>query len=107
MSGTSSEANVRLEHKLDILIWYLKRLTGEDPLPLERPIPGLNGLTNGVCPITNTSIYLRVNPKSGLVHREDGLATGLVEGAMPPLPDSPSKFKGIMLSDPLGGPIEE
>ena len=106
MSGTSSESNIRLEHKLDCILWYLKRLTGEDPPQLERPIPGLNGLTNGICPITNTSVYLRVDPKSGLVHREDGLTSGLVEGAIPALPDNPSKFKGIMLSDTLGGSDE-
>jgi len=103
MSGTSGETNIRLEHKLDAILMYLKHLTGEEPIPLERPIHGLNGLTNGRCPITGTPIHLRLDPRTGLVSREDGLSSGLIEGQLPGLPDNTMKFKGIMSRGTAGG----
>ncbi len=103
MSSTSGESNIRIEHKLDAILTYLKRLTGEDPIQLEKPIHGLNGLTNAKCPITGSSIYIRLDPKTGLATRADGLTTGLVEGQIPTLPDNSMKFKGIMSKDLLGG----
>lgn len=103
MSGTSSEENIRIEHKLDAIILYLKRLTGEEPIQLERPIPGLNGLTNNVCPITNTPVYLSIDAKTGRVKRSDGLSSGLVEGAIPLVPDTRLGSNSILLKDSLGG----
>jgi hypothetical protein len=103
MSGTLGEVNIRIEHKLDAILVYLKRLTGESPITLEKPIHGLNGLTNGKCPITDTNIHLRLDPKTGLVSREDGLSSGIVEGQLPAMPDNSMKFKGIMSKDLFGG----
>ena len=103
MSGSHGEEYIRIEHKLDAILFYLKRLTGEDPIPLEKPIRGLSGLTNGWCPITKTPIYLSIDPKTGKVKRSDGLSTGLVEGSMPTLPDTSLGANSLMLKDTLGG----
>ena len=102
MSGTSSEENIRIEHKLDAILFYLKRLTGEDPIPLEKPIPGLNGLTNNICPITNTPVYLNIDAKTGKVKRSDGLSSGLVEGSIPLIPNTSLGSNSILLRDTLG-----
>ena len=102
MSRTSGESNVRIEHKLDAILYYLKRLTGDEPIPLSKPIPGLNGLTNGICPITQTQIHLKLDPKLGVVVREDGLSTGLIECKIPARPDTSFGVRGIMLQNNFG-----
>ncbi|MEC8306973.1 MAG: hypothetical protein VXZ72_03905, partial [Chlamydiota bacterium] len=79
MSQTKGEDFVRLEHKLDAILVYLKRLTGEPPSPMPKMVPGLGGMTDGSCPITGSPIYFKVDPKSGKVIREDALTTGVVD----------------------------
>jgi len=68
---------IRIEHKLDALLWYMRKLTGEMPVPLSPPIPGLDGRTNNTCPITDTVVRLQIDPKSGDVVRRDGLSSGV------------------------------
>ena len=102
MSGTLGEEFIRLEHKLDAILTYLKRLTGEEPIKLERPIPGLGGLTNNMCPITNSPIYINIDPTTGKVKRTDSLSTGLVEGSIPAVPDTRLGSSSLMLKDTMG-----
>jgi len=78
MSQTKGEDFVRLEHKLDAILFYLKHLTGEQPKQMPKVIPGLSGMTDGICPITESPIYFKIDAKSGKVVREDGLSTGIV-----------------------------
>ena len=98
MSSTKGEDFVRLEHKLDAILTYLARLTGEKPIAMPKPIVGLNGMTDGKCPITQTPIYLRIDPKTGKVVREDGLSTGLIEAGPIVEPPKPTlnRIKGGM-----------
>ena len=97
MSQLNGETIVRIEHKLDAILFYLRNLTGEMPIALEKPIPGLNGLTNGKCPITNTDIYLRLDAKEGKIIREDGLRTGLIEGGLPAQLDTSLSYSPFVL----------
>ena len=96
--AVSGETIARIEHKLDAILTYLKNLTGEDPIPLHKPMHGLNGLTNNVCPVTNTPVYLTLDPKTGDVVRSDGLSTGLVKSPIPHGLEQNSAYKPFMLS---------
>jgi len=80
------EEIIRIEHKLDAILWYLKTMTGVPPIDMPKPIPGMNGMTDGKCPITNTSIYLTIDPSTGKPSRKDGLSSGLVETTLFPEP---------------------
>ncbi len=77
----SGETILRLEHKLDLIIGYLSGKIPHQAPPKDMPklIPGMGGLTEGTCPITNTPIYYLIDPKSGQVRRSDGLSSGIVE----------------------------
>lgn len=68
---------IRIEHKLDAVLWYLRNLTGEMPVQLSPPLPGLDGTTANTCPITNTAVKLQIDPKTGDVVRKDGLSSGV------------------------------
>ena len=79
MSKTVGEEFIRLEHKLDAILVYLMRLTGERPSPMPSIVPGLGGMTDSKCPITDSTIHLKVDPRTGKAVREDALSSGLVE----------------------------
>jgi hypothetical protein len=69
---------IRIEHKLDALLWYMRKLTGEMPTQLQQPLPGMGGMTGNRCPITDTPVYLTVDPKTGDIVRKDGLSSGVI-----------------------------
>lgn len=79
MSRTVGEEFIRLEHKLDAILVYLMRLTGEKPAPMPTIVPGLGGVTDGSCPVTGSAIHLKIDPKTGKAVREDALSSGLIE----------------------------
>jgi hypothetical protein len=82
-----SDAFIRIEHKLDVLINYLHGMTGVLPAQMPIPMPGEGGLTDGVCPITNTPIRYAIDPESGNAVRLDGMSQSL--GSIPiPIPPS-------------------
>lgn len=93
MSRTVGEEFIRLEHKLDAILVYLMQLTGERPLPMPSIVPGLGGMTNGKCPITGSSIHLKIDPKTGKAVREDALTSGLVEAGAINDPALPSPIR--------------
>ena len=70
---------LRIEHKLDAVIAYLKAMTGEAPLPMPKKVPGLSTMTNGVCPITDTPIHYTIDVSTGQPRRKDGLHSGMTE----------------------------
>lgn len=72
-----SEALLRIEHKLDVIINYLHGMTSVPPADMPKPLPKAGGLTNGLCPITNTPIYYLVDPATGGVARKSGLTSGM------------------------------
>jgi hypothetical protein len=69
---------LRIEHKLDAILWYLRELTGIPPKQMPRQIYGMGGLTDGKDPITDTPIYYNVDVLSGTVTRKDGLNSGVI-----------------------------
>lgn len=71
----NSEDVLRIEHKLDAILWYLREITGIPPKDMPRPLLGLSGKTDGTCPITNTDIYYNMDIH-GKVRRQDGLSSG-------------------------------
>lgn len=71
----NSEDLLRIEHKLDALLWYMKEITGIPPKSMPKPLYGASGKTDGVCPITDTDIYYNVD-SSGRIKRTDGLSSG-------------------------------
>ena len=90
---------LRIEHKLDALLFYLRDLTSQPPRMMPRPIPGMGGMTDGVCPITGSSIYYYIDVTTGDVRRKDALTTGLVESPLPKVSDFESK--SVMLGGDL------
>jgi hypothetical protein len=90
---------IRIEHKLDALLWYMQELTGIPPKDIPRQIPGAGGMTNGVCPITRTPIYYHVDVNSGSVVRKDGLTSGVVSSS----PISMPEVKGYSVTILNGG----
>lgn len=79
----NNEDVLRIEHKLDAILWYLKEITGIPPKDMPKPILGLSGKTDGVCPITNTDIYYS-SDVNGKIKRVDGLTSGTLN--LVPLP---------------------
>lgn len=79
---------IRVEHKLDAILWYLRTMTGVPPVNMPKTIPGMSGMTDGKCPITDTPIYLTIDPATGKPSRRDGLSSGLVETTLFPEPPS-------------------
>lgn len=71
----NSEDILRIEHKLDAILWYLRELTGIPAKEMPKPIFGSSGKTDGVCPITDTDIYYNMDVH-GKVRRQDGLNSG-------------------------------
>lgn len=88
---------VRIEHKLDAILFYLRDLAHTPPRPMPRPIPGMAGMTDGVCPITGSPIYYHIDVETGEIRRKDGLTTGLVEAPLPKLP-AEGASKSVMLA---------
>jgi hypothetical protein len=84
----NGEDVLRIEHKLDAILWYLKEMTGVPPRDMPKQIPGLGGLTNGKCPITNTDIYYLLDVNTGKVSRFDGLKSGVTSGSAVKMPDN-------------------
>lgn len=84
----NTEDLLRIEHKLDVLINYLHGMTGVRPAPIPKPIEGMNGVTDGVCPITYSPIAYNIDPATGRYVRKDGLLAGLprIAGAIPQPP---------------------
>ena len=72
-----SEALLRIEHKLDVLINYLHGMTGVPPADMPKPLPKAGGLTDGLCPITSTPISYNLDPETGSVSRSSGLTSGM------------------------------
>jgi len=72
-----NDVYLRIEHKLDVLINYLHGMTNVPPADIPKQIPGGGGLTDGVCPITNTPISYTVDVVTGTPQRLDGLDTGM------------------------------
>ena len=88
----SGEELLRIEHKLDAILIYMRGMTGISPAQMPKPIPGMRGMTGSKCPITDTNIYLYVDPVTGKASRRDGLSTGIVEtSAFPEQPTFTSK----------------
>ena len=75
----SGEALLRIEHKLDAILFYMRGMTGMPPAQMPKPIPGMRGMTSSKCPITDTHIYILIDPVTGKASRKDGLSTGIVE----------------------------
>lgn len=95
---------LRIEHKLDVLIQYLtgENISGSPAPDMPKMIPGMGGMTNGVCPITKTAIYYHLDPKSGQVKRSDGLTSGVVETS--PYTGTPNTAsKSVMLTGGFTG----
>ena len=92
---------IRLEHKLDAILFYLKELTGKPARPMPQPIPGMSGMSDGVCPITGSPITYHIDVTTGDVRRSDALAVRLVEAPLPKLPAVDNK--SVMLSSILDG----
>ena len=103
----TGEQVARIEHKLDVLITYLKALTGDMPEDMPKQIPGMGGMTTGTCPITNTPIYIRIDPRSGDVRRTDGLKTGLVEVHVNPETNSFVSNSVVLGKSPMGNDNED
>ena len=72
-----TDAFLRIEHKLDVLINYLHGMTNVPPARMPMPIKGAGGLTDGICPITSTPIRYAIDPETGAAVRVDGLSVPL------------------------------
>jgi hypothetical protein len=79
--SVSGEDLLRIEHKLDVLIQYMCGVNAVgNPAPdMPKLIPGMGGMTDGVCPITRSAIHYHVDPRSGNVRRTDGLKSGMTD----------------------------
>lgn len=95
---------LRIEHKLDALLFYLREMTHQPPRTMPKPIPGMGGMTDGTCPITNSSIHYFIDVATGDVRRKDGLDVGLVEAPLPTL--NTHENKSVMLGGDIGGSVE-
>jgi hypothetical protein len=84
----SGEALLRIEHKLDALLLYMRGMTGMPPAQMPKPILGMGGLTGSKCPITDTDIYVIIDPITGKASRKDGLSTGIIETSV--FPEQPT-----------------
>jgi hypothetical protein len=69
-----TDAFLRIEHKLDVIINYLHGMTNVPPERMPVPIKGGGGLTDGTCPITGTPIRYALDPETGVATRIDGLS---------------------------------
>jgi hypothetical protein len=87
---------LRIEHKLDALLWYMQELTGIPPKQMPKQIPGAGGLTDGVCPITLTPIQYQVDVNSGSVSRRDGLTSGVISSGPVKLPEIKAYTSAIL-----------
>ena len=99
----SSETVLRIEHKLDVIIAYLSGQVAPHSLPRDMPklIPGMGGMTDGVCPITQTPIHYLIDPRSGDVKRSDGLSSGMVD-TKPIAPAVMPESKSVILTGNFG-----
>lgn len=84
-----SEQLLRIEHKLDVLINYLHGMTNVPPADMPKPLPRAGGLTNGLCPITNTPITYVIDAQSGMIGRMDGLTSGMPSSPSIAVPNPP------------------
>lgn len=93
---------LRIEHKLDVLIWYMRELTGIPPKQMPRQIHGMGGMTDGKDPVTDTPIYYNVDVLSGTVTRKDGLNSGVVASgpiSQPQIKEYVSVLRGDIRED--------
>lgn len=92
---------IRIEHKLDAILWYIRNMTGVPPIDMPKLIPGMSGMTDGKCPITNTPIYLTIDPSTGKPARQDGLSSGLVETTLFPEPPAFRSVSAVLGNSPM------
>ena len=89
---------LRIEHKLDAIIFYLAEMTGTPPRKMPNKIPGLSTLTGGKCPITGTDIHYILDVKTGQPRRKDGMHSGVLEvGPISSDEALSAKFESVML----------
>jgi hypothetical protein len=88
MTRRMSEALLRIEHKLDVLVSYLHGMTDVPPAPIPRPVPGTGGETDGRCPITGSVVRYGIDGETGALARLDGLLDGLPTAL--PVPEPPA-----------------
>lgn len=98
----TGEELIRIEHKLDAILWMLREELGRAPRPLPQRIPGMGGITTGVCPITLSPISYHADAKTGRIYRTDALKVDLVDIGR--IPDPPAlENAAVMLSKLTGG----
>jgi len=100
----TGEELIRIEHKLDVIIWLLREAYGGTPRALPQRIPGMGGITTGVCPITLSPIEYHADAKTGRIYRRDALRVDLVDIGR--IPDPPMVDNmAVMLSKLTGGEV--
>lgn len=98
----TGEDLIRIEHKLDAILWILRETTGITPRSLPQRIPGMGGITTGVCPITLSPIEYHADAKTGRVYRRDALRVDIVDIGR--IPDPPvMENTATLLSKLTGG----
>lgn len=84
MSKSITDALLRIEHKLDVLVDYLHGMTNVPPAQMPAPLRG--GKSDGRCPVTGTQIQYAIDPETGSVIRVDGLLNGISSALPIPAP---------------------